>query len=45
VAWSVARDLLGDPPRMERMALAGREFVQRHVGSTQRIIDLIKIAD
>ncbi len=43
-AFSVARDLLTDAARSQRMADGGREFVRRHVGSTQRILDMLKIA-
>jgi 3-deoxy-D-manno-octulosonic-acid transferase len=40
-AVSMARDLLTDAPRFQRMAEAGREFVRNHVGATRRVIELI----
>jgi 3-deoxy-D-manno-octulosonic-acid transferase len=40
-AVSMARDLLTDAPRYQRMADAGREFVRKHVGATRRVIELI----
>ena len=42
-ALAAARELLADRPRFERMAESGRAFVRLHAGSTQRILDLIKV--
>jgi 3-deoxy-D-manno-octulosonic-acid transferase len=43
-AVTVARELLTDAPRFQRMVTAGRDFVRTHVGATQRVVDLINPA-
>ena len=43
-ALAAVRGLLADAPRLQQMALAGREFVGQHVGATQRIIDMVRLA-
>jgi 3-deoxy-D-manno-octulosonic-acid transferase len=42
-ALAVARELIADPDRFQRMADCGREFVRRHAGTAQRMLGLIKI--
>ena len=42
-AIAAARELLPDPARAQRMALAGLHFARSHQGATARVIDLIKL--
>ena len=42
-AIAAARELLPDPARAQRMALAGLDFARSHQGATARVIDLIKL--
>ena len=41
-AIAVARELLRDPARAQRMAQAGIEFTRRHQGATGKILGLLK---
>ena len=43
-AVTVARELLADTLRYQRMAEAGRNFVRAHAGATQRVVGMISVA-
>ena len=43
-ALAAARELLADQSRLQRMSDNGRAFVHRHVGSTRRILEMVKFA-